>query len=133
MTANFLHLFGNLRRIGVLRHNKTPERLQKEADSAECSLRWRCLLAQPGVPGTALRWIRAGATRARGCCLCQHCPVFAPHTAAMGKDSWQGLCTSWGDVGGVRELAILAADVGTVTPISTVRSWSRPYIPYEKK
>lgn len=131
VTANFLHLFGNLRRIGVLRHNKTPECLQKEVDSAECSLCWRCLLAHweslaPRSAGSVQEPLVPGG------CLCQHCRVFAPHTAAMGKDSWQGLCSCWGDVGGVWELALLAADLGRVTPISTVRSWSRPYIPCKK-
>lgn len=65
VTASFPHLSGNLRGIGVLRHNKTLECLHKEADSAECSLLRRCPLAQPGVPGTALCPISAGATRAR--------------------------------------------------------------------
>lgn len=86
------------------------------------------LLAQPGAAGTALRWISAGATRARRL-LCQHCRVFARRTAAVGKDSWQGLCRRWGDGGGVWELGILAVDVGRVTPISTVGSWSRPCNP----
>lgn len=96
------------------------------------------------------RWIELSAASPGGACwhsreplaprsagsarrlLCQHCRVFARHMAAMGKDSWQGLCSRWGNVGGVWELAILAVDVGRVTPISTVRSWSRPCIPCKK-
>lgn len=113
VTASFLHLFGNLRGIDVLRHNKTLECLQKR----------RCLLAQPGVLGTALRWIGAGSTRARRQ-LQSTSPCVCSTRRGDGEDSWQGLCSCWGDVGGVWELAILAAELSGVTPISTVRSWS---------
>lgn len=119
VTASFLHLFGNLRGIGGLRHNKTLERLQKK--------RIQRSAASAGTAGSP--WHRAPLDR-RGS---HSCPAACANIAVCvcstrrgsGQDSWQGLCSCRGDVGGVWELAMLAAVLGKVTPISAVRSWSR--------
>lgn len=116
VTASFPHLSGNLRGIGVLRQTRLLSACRKkwiQLSAAACGgARWHSqesLAREPLVPGG---------------CSCQHRRVFAPHATVMGNDSWQGLCSCWGDMGGLWELAILAADAGRVTPISTVGSRS---------
>lgn len=57
------------------------------------------VLAEPGVLGTALRWIGVGATRARQQLVSILPCVFAPHAAAMGRIPARGCAAA----GGTRE------------------------------